>query len=188
MELQERLGIPSNLLAHHLDVLQAAGLIARSPSSGDGRRRYLHLRREAFTGLVPERRLDLGSVLFVCTANSARSQLAAALATARRCASGVSGDPSGRPGASGRHSGRGPGRIRFGPCATPTARPCATAFRADVITVCDRAHEELDPQPEWLHWSIPDPVPVASTRAFNATVADLRERIGAMVDPGQVLV
>ena len=35
--------MPSNLLAHHLDVLEAAGLIERSRSSGDGRRRYVHL-------------------------------------------------------------------------------------------------------------------------------------------------
>ena len=43
-ELRLRLGIESNLLAHHLDVLDDAGLIARNRSSGDGRRRYVHLR------------------------------------------------------------------------------------------------------------------------------------------------
>ena len=42
-DLQEAVGVPSNLLAHHLDVLEAAGLIERSRSSGDGRRRYVHL-------------------------------------------------------------------------------------------------------------------------------------------------
>ena len=42
-ELQDAVGVPSNLLAHHLDVLEAAGLIERSRSSGDGRRRYVHL-------------------------------------------------------------------------------------------------------------------------------------------------
>ena len=44
--------------------------------------------------------------------------------------------------------------------------------------MCDRAHEELDPQPTWLHWSIPDPVPVGTAKAFDATVAELRQRIG----------
>ena len=189
VELQERLGIPSNLLAHHLDVLQAAGLIARSPSSGDGRRRYLHLRREAFTGLVPERRLDLGSVLFVCTANSARSQLAAAL---WRQLVDAPAESAGTHPADRVHPGAivaaGRAGLDLSHARPRQLDPVRRPSGRTVITVCDRAHEELDPQPEWLHWSIPDPVPVASTRAFNATVADLRERIGAMVDPGQVLV
>ena len=43
--------------------------------------------------------------------------------------------------------------------------------------MCDRAHEELDPGPDWLHWSIPDPVPTGTAKAFDATVAELRRRI-----------
>ena len=189
VELQERLGVPSNLLAHHLDVLQAAGLISRSRSSGDGRRRYLHLRREAFTGLVPERRLDLGPVLFVCTANSARSQLAAALwrQLVDAPAESAGTHPADRvhPGAIAAAGRAGLDLSHARPRKLDQVRP---RLGRTVITVCDRAHEELDPQPGWLHWSIPDPVPVASTSAFNATVADLRERIGAMADPDQVLV
>ena len=46
VELAERHGLASNLLAHHLDVLEQAGLIERSRSSGDGRRRYVRLRHE----------------------------------------------------------------------------------------------------------------------------------------------
>lgn len=62
-ELQELLGVPSNLLAHHLDVLAAAGLIERSRSSGDGRRRYVHLvtdrlRRRSTPGRLRPRRCD----------------------------------------------------------------------------------------------------------------------------------
>ncbi|MEZ5269751.1 MAG: winged helix-turn-helix domain-containing protein [Microthrixaceae bacterium] len=45
VELSRLVGIESNLLAHHLDILEEAGLIERSRSSGDGRRRYVHLRR-----------------------------------------------------------------------------------------------------------------------------------------------
>ena len=48
------LPIPSNLLAHHLDVLEDAGLIERSRSSGDGRRRYVHLRPGALDHLRTE--------------------------------------------------------------------------------------------------------------------------------------
>jgi hypothetical protein len=49
-----------------------------------------------------------------------------------------------------------------------------------VITVCDQAHEEIDPPLDWLHWSIADPVPVGSDDAFDATVAELRERIAGL--------
>jgi protein-tyrosine-phosphatase len=49
------------------------------------------------------------------------------------------------------------------------------------ITVCDRAHEELDTQPDWLHWSVPDPVEVGTAKAFDATVAELRQRIAGVV-------
>ena len=78
-ELRARLGLESNLLAHHLDVLEGVGLIARTRSSGDGRRRYVRLRAEALDGLVPAGPLGPEPALFVCTHNSARSQLAAGL-------------------------------------------------------------------------------------------------------------
>jgi len=50
-----------------------------------------------------------------------------------------------------------------------------------VVTVCDRAHEELDPEPGRLHWSIPDPVPLGTRNAFDATVVELRDRICELV-------
>jgi ArsR family transcriptional regulator, arsenate/arsenite/antimonite-responsive transcriptional repressor / arsenate reductase (thioredoxin) len=50
-----------------------------------------------------------------------------------------------------------------------------------VVTVCDRAHEELDPPSAWLHWSLPDPVAAPSRAAFDATLEELRDRITAMV-------
>ena len=51
-----------------------------------------------------------------------------------------------------------------------------------MITVCDQAHEELDPPDDWLHWSIPDPVPAGSAKAFDAAVDELRDRIGGLLD------
>ncbi len=75
-ELAAQLGLPGNLLAHHLDVLEHAGLVVRFESSGDRRRRYVRLEREPLLTLglpgvaVPAR------VLFVCSHNSARSQIA----------------------------------------------------------------------------------------------------------------
>jgi hypothetical protein len=47
--------------------------------------------------------------------------------------------------------------------------------------VCDRAHEELDTEASWLHWSVSDPVSIGTSAAFDATVDQLRERIGALV-------
>ena len=47
--------------------------------------------------------------------------------------------------------------------ASPTALADVDRRRpALTITVCDRAHEELDAGPDWLHWSIPDPVPTGT--------------------------
>ena len=80
IELRRLVGIESNLLAHHLDVLEQVGMINRSRSSGDGRRRYVHLVRGSLPGLASRSRVWYPvRALFVCTRNSARSQLAAAL-------------------------------------------------------------------------------------------------------------
>jgi DNA-binding transcriptional ArsR family regulator len=43
-ELGQTVGLPGNLLAHHLGVLDATGLVDRKVSEGDQRRRYVLLR------------------------------------------------------------------------------------------------------------------------------------------------
>lgn len=78
-ELASAAGLPSNAAAHHLDVLQSAGLIERHVSEGDRRRRYITLRIDRLEGLVGSTGLRPRVVLFVCTHNSARSQFAAAI-------------------------------------------------------------------------------------------------------------
>ena len=78
-ELAALLAMPSNLLAHHLHVLQQAGIITRRRSEGDRRRTYLQLVPGALDSLAPPAARAAARVLFVCTANSARSHLAAAL-------------------------------------------------------------------------------------------------------------
>src|SRR5665213_3574956 len=78
-ELANRLGMPSNLLAHHLNVLETQRLVVRRRSQGDQRRTYIHLVDEALAKLTPGGGRRAARVLFVCTANSARSHLAAAL-------------------------------------------------------------------------------------------------------------
>ena len=177
IELRRRLGMASNLLAHHLDALERVGLIERSRSSGDGRRRYVHLLPAALDGLAPGRAVRSGAALFVCSANSARSQLAAAL---WRQATGSPAESAGTHPAERVHPGAVAAAGRAGldlDGATPQDLAGITALPPLVITVCDRAHEELDPDDTWLHWSIPDPVPVGSTTAFDDAVTEIRDRI-----------
>jgi protein-tyrosine-phosphatase/DNA-binding transcriptional ArsR family regulator len=179
-DLQEAIGVPSNLLAHHLDVLESAGLIERSRSSGDGRRRYVHLIHDGLERIGPRTQHVTGPVLFVCTANSARSQLAAGLWTATTGAPAVS---AGTHPAERVHPGALAAAHRAGldlGDAKPTSLREIRRRPPLTITVCDRAHEELDPEPGWLHWSIPDPVPVGTAKAFDATVDGLRQRIATV--------
>jgi ArsR family transcriptional regulator, arsenate/arsenite/antimonite-responsive transcriptional repressor / arsenate reductase (thioredoxin) len=182
IELRRLSGVESNLLAHHLDVLEQVGLITRKPSSGDGRRRYVHLLRGALPELVPESRLNRQPALFVCTHNSARSQLAAALWVVL---TGEPADSAGTHPAARVHPGAiGAGRragLDLGD-AIPRSLEQVTFTGRLVVTVCDRAHEELAPDLSWLHWSIPDPVATPSKAAFDRAVAELRERITSLVE------
>ena len=182
VELRRLVGIESNLLAHHLDVLEGVGLIERSRSSGDGRRRYVHLLRDRLDGLVPGRPVHIGPALFICSANSARSQLAAALWEEL---TGASADSAGTHPAERVHSGAIAAAERSGldlSDAEPRELGSGEALPPLVITVCDRAHEEVAGDGSWLHWSIPDPVPVGTKAAFDAAVRELRERIESVVD------
>ncbi|PRC57901.1 ArsR family transcriptional regulator, partial [Mycobacterium sp. ITM-2017-0098] len=78
-ELRELLSMPSNLMAHHLNVLEEAGLVRRSPSEADRRRTYLRLNVDALSVMIPSSKRTAQRVVFVCTQNSARSQMAAAI-------------------------------------------------------------------------------------------------------------
>jgi ArsR family transcriptional regulator, arsenate/arsenite/antimonite-responsive transcriptional repressor / arsenate reductase (thioredoxin) len=178
-ELADRFRMPTNLLAHHLGVLERAGLLL-TPSSGDRRRRYVRLRRERLADLHLRTPLAQGRVLFVCTHNAARSQLAAALWRRR------TGDEA-------TSAGTRPAR-RVHPGAVAAARRAGvdiagaeprlledTDFDADlVVTVCDRDHEQLEASATWLHWSIPDPAVAGTETAFDDTVAALDERIATL--------
>lgn len=182
--LAARHGLPGNLLAHHLDVLERVGLVARHPSAGDRRRRYVRLRHDALRGLSTVGRPRSGRALFICTHNSARSQLAAALWRAR---TGERADSAGTHPAPQVHPGAVAAAERAGidlGAARPRALGPGDAAADVVVTVCDRAHEELDVSPDWLHWSIPDPVESDRAEAFDAALAALDDRIGALA-PGR---
>jgi ArsR family transcriptional regulator, arsenate/arsenite/antimonite-responsive transcriptional repressor / arsenate reductase (thioredoxin) len=182
-ELGDRLGLTTNLLAHHLDVLATVGLVTRTISSGDRRRKYVRLERAALAaltalGVSPPRRPS--RTLFLCTHNSARSQLAAALWTERtgQPASSAGTHPADRV-----HRGAVAAGRRAG-LDLRSARPTVVDVIANdvqVVTVCDRAHEELTPDATWWHWSIPDPVERADDAAFDEVVADLDARIATLL-------
>ena len=185
IELRHLLDIESNLLSHHLDVLESVGVIERSRSSGDGRRRYVHLLTEALAGLAPSRPIAPQRALFVCTRNSARSQLAAAL---WREITGGSAASAGTIPADRVHPGAVAAARRAGidlGDARPRDLSGVGRLPALVVTVCDQAHEELDPGEGWLHWSIPDPVAIGTKAAFDTALAELRTRITTVVDHGR---
>lgn len=176
-EIGARLRLPTNLVAHHLGVLQDAGLIRRSRSEGDARRTYVRLRPEVVAGLARGVLMPASRVVFVCTHNSARSQLAAALWSRRSQVPVTSAgtDPAGgvHPRALATAKRHGVGLQR------PKTAHVSDVVRADdlVIAVCDNAHEHLPTSTDRLHWSVPDPAPVDTDEAFESAFADITERI-----------
>lgn len=181
VELRRLVGIESNLLAHHLDVLESVGVIRRSQSSGDGRRRYVHLVPDTLEGLRPGGRIAPRRALFVCTRNSARSQLAAAL---WRSLAGAPAESAGTHPADRVHPGALAAAKRAGldlSGLVPRTLDEVGKIPSLVITVCDQAHEELTPKDTWLHWSVTDPVVEGTRAAFDAALVELRERIDVLV-------
>jgi protein-tyrosine-phosphatase len=186
VELRVLTGLESNLLAHHLDTLEEAGLIIRSHSSGDARRRYVRLVRGALVGLEFTVRKTPSDILFICTKNSARSQLAAAL---WREITGQEAQSAGTHPAQRVHPGAVAAAERSGldlHDAVPRRFDEIAAVPALVITVCDRAHEEIGSGRDWWHWSVPDPLERATKSAFDTTLADLRDRIEVVFETREI--
>jgi protein-tyrosine-phosphatase/DNA-binding transcriptional ArsR family regulator len=183
-ELQRLLDMPSNLLAHHVRVLERAGVVSRHRSEGDRRRSYLHLTPGSLEALRPRAGREAVRLVFVCTENSARSQLATAIWAG---AGAVSATSAGTHPAPAVHPGAVAAAARHRLPLTPaTPRHVDEVLRPDdvVITVCDAAHEELGPGPDRLHWSIPDPArrgeSVGFDAAFDDVIDELTDRIGRL--------
>lgn len=52
-----------------------------------------------------------------------------------------------------------------------------------MVTVCDRANEELGPSEEpRIHWSIPDPAQIGTLEAFAETMQMLQDRINVLAE------
>jgi ArsR family transcriptional regulator, arsenate/arsenite/antimonite-responsive transcriptional repressor / arsenate reductase (thioredoxin) len=175
-ELAGMLAMPSNLLAHHLNVLEETGLVTRHRSEGDRRRTYLRLVPGVPDALAGPPGRAARRVVFVCTANSARSHLAAAL---WRRASPVPAVSAGTRPAERIHPGAvdAAGRHQL---PLPRLRPrhlSDVQHDGDlVVTVCDLAHEELGARAA-VHWSVPDPVPAGDPGSFDAALTELDRRV-----------
>jgi protein-tyrosine-phosphatase len=203
-ELVMLVGQPQNLVSYHLARLRASGLVKGRRSSFDGRDTYYHLDlarcaqslAAAGTALHPGLRFDPApasarpsrcTVLFLCTGNSARSQVAEALARARSggAVQAFSAGSHPKP----LHSYAIEVMAARGISLTGQQPKHLSVFEAErfdyVITLCDRVREacpEFRGHPGYLHWSIPDPA--AHDRgdkdtypAFELMAADLETRI-----------
>ena len=211
-ELCELAGERQSLISYHLRQLRDGGLVSSRRSLADARDAYYVLElaqcRELFSGagvalhpaLAPaggadaaaERGFAPASVLFLCTGNSARSQMAEGLAEllsggAVQAASAGSHPKPLHPnavrvmrergidlaGRRSKHVGEFTGR-RF---------DC-------VVTLCDRVREvcpDFPGVPEPIHWSIPDPAREPGTEdetlpSFERTAAELEMRIGFLLE------
>jgi ArsR family transcriptional regulator, arsenate/arsenite/antimonite-responsive transcriptional repressor / arsenate reductase (thioredoxin) len=195
-ELCALAGKQQSLVSYHLRQLRDGGLVSTRRSLADGRDTYYVLDlagcgerlRAAASALHPglaasgeAGRSEHARVLFLCTGNSSRSQMAEALIEE------LSGDVVAAASAGSRPKPLHPGAVR-----AMRARGIDIADRRSkhlsefvdqrfdyVITLCDRLREvcpEFPGEPETSHWSIPDPA-LEGGRAFERTAEELAVRI-----------
>jgi protein-tyrosine-phosphatase len=206
-ELTNRLGRPQSLMSYHLGRLRAAHLVTPRRSSADARDVYysanlahcgqllssaggaLHpgLQLVPLPDREPNDWLDARRVLFLCTGNSARSQIAEALI-------GHLSNHSVEAFSAGSH----PKNLHANAVCVMRERGIEiggkrvkhlsefVAQRFDyVISLCDKVREvcpEFPGQPETIHWSMPDPAGQGGSDeetypAFQRTAAELETRI-----------
>lgn len=203
-ELTELVGQPQNAVSYHLGRLRDGGLVSNRRSSADGRDSYYRIElvrcaqllaatgAALHPGLVPDgppapvRGSAPVRVLFLCTGNSSRSQIAEALlrqAAGRRvrvASAGSSPKPV--------HPNTPRVLREYGIDGTGLRSKHLDGLlsrRFDyVITVCDKVREICPEFPgggQTLHWSVPDPAAAGEGRgsypAFRTVTADLHTRI-----------
>ncbi len=204
---------PQSLVSYHLRALRGAGLVTARRSSADGRDTYYHLDLvrcarmlgAAGSALHPGLHLALfpstttrvsgrarrPRVLFLCTGNSARSQIAEALLQGRsggrvEARSAGSHPKALHPNAVRVLADRG---IDISGRSSTHVRQFARMRFDHVITLCDKVREvcpEFPTHPALSHWSIPDPAlegdsDDATRPAFERTAQDLDVRISFLL-------
>jgi protein-tyrosine-phosphatase/DNA-binding transcriptional ArsR family regulator len=211
-ELAELLGKAQNVVSYHLGELRTAGLVSARRSSADGRDAYyrLHSTRcgelfaAAAAALHPSLRLAPVStdgpisatrpkqrVLFLCTGNSARSQIAEVLLEHR------SGDAIEARSAGSHPKPLHPNAVQVmaergidisGRRAKHLDRFARTRFDR-VITLCDKVREicpEFPGAPVTAHWSMADPAAAPGSDeetypAFARTAAEIEARVELII-------
>lgn len=210
-ELAQLVGERQNLVSYHLRELRDAGVVSSRRSSFDGRDTYYRLDldrcselfRESAAALHPALRLVPSAttppspsgrpprVLFLCTGNSARSQMAAALLE-HRSGHAIQARSAGshpkvlHPNAVRVMAERG---IDISRSTTKHLRRYARDHFDQVITLCDKVREvcpDFPGDPARSHWSLPDPAAAGSTEAesypaFVHTADDLEGRVGQLI-------
>jgi protein-tyrosine-phosphatase/DNA-binding transcriptional ArsR family regulator len=211
-ELCELAGRRQSLVSYHLRRLRDGGLVSLRRSAADGRDTYyvLDLARcgelLAGAGLAlhpalapnpppPTRGKDgstLAHVLFLCTGNSARSQMAEALCE-RLSDGAVSAVSAGsHPKPLHRNAVRVMRDRGIDLCGRRPKHLSEFAGRRFdyMISLCDRVREvcpEFPGAPELIHWSIPDPAREPghdehTLPAFEGTAAELERRVGFLIE------
>jgi protein-tyrosine-phosphatase/DNA-binding transcriptional ArsR family regulator len=211
-ELCELVGQPQSLVSYHLRQLREPGVVSARRSVADGRDTYyvLELTRcgELLAGAGASLHPGLGSaggprsdrdqsmaracVLFLCTGNSARSQMAEALAEqlSGGAVQAVSAGSHPKPlHANAVRVMRERGIDLAGRHSKHLSRFSGRRFHY-VISLCDRVREvcpEFPGTPRMIHWSVPDPAREPGTdeqslAAFERTAAELATRIGFLLE------
>lgn len=210
-ELTELVGERQNLVSYHLRELRDAGVVSGRRSSFDGRDTYYRvhldrcseLLRESAGALHPALRLVPSAatptppggrsprVLFLCTGNSARSQMAAALLEHRSGRSIQARSAGSHPKVLHPHAVRAMAErgIDISGNTTKHLRRYARQHFDEVITLCDKVREicpDFPGDPATRHWSLPDPAASGSTDddsypAFEQSADDLEGRIRQLI-------
>jgi len=210
-EVAQLVGKAQNLVSYHLGELRTGGLVSARQSSADGRDTYYRLELARFgqlfvsagAALHPALQLAPPSlkapaatkgkqrVLFLCTGNSARSQIAEALLTNRTNgvveARSAGSDPKPlHPNAVRVMAERG---IDISGSNTKHLDRFARARFDRVITLCDKVKEicpEFPGEPVTAHWSMADPAAAApndadSYPAFVRAVDEIEVRVNLLI-------
>jgi protein-tyrosine-phosphatase/DNA-binding transcriptional ArsR family regulator len=209
-ELTSLVGEPQNLVSYHLRELREAGLVSSRRSSFDARDAYYRLDLSRCGDMLrataaalhpglslqgppsPQRsRKRLPRVLFLCTGNSARSQMAEAMLEhlsdhTVEARSAGSHPKALHPNAVRVMDERG---IDISGCSPKHLGRFARAHFDQVITLCDKVREvcpEFPGTPAVAHWSIADPAAEGGTddetlSAFERTARELEDRIGHLI-------